>query len=369
MAANGDSNHGSGQGQSPFHPLMVTDNFDDIMHLLHVPGDGGLYSPPPLQNLTNGSYGGNPLDWTAMPGNGYSSVDGSAPPAVGSTIAGPSTSSAHHGGLDCIGCQILREVVHTNGFETAKLCIHGAAGLFYHATVEVYQVNPEGLVAMEPKHRSFVDFMGRDYAWVKHYLMDYAQQRASHGETIVHDSTSDFHDVLCTSMAGSTGHADGSREVEAPVEAKNGVDEQHVLLNAVDSVQSMAEFENIMPVVSGPSEPSNNAANVQEQQDVVGHPVRSRLAIQRERASKLELSDISRYFHLTMVDACKELRLCATVLKGIRRKFGIKRWPYRAIKKIDDEIAKLRENGNGSATADRIQKLSDSRRKIVNNGP
>jgi len=53
--------------------------------------------------------------------------------------------------------------------------------------------------------------------------------------------------------------------------------------------------------------------------------------LQRERASNLQLKDIARYFHLPMVEAAKELRICATVLKGTSRKFHIRRWPYRKV--------------------------------------
>jgi hypothetical protein len=203
MAANGDNNDDEG----PFDPWTAPYDFNDVMHLLHIPG--GLYPPPataPMESVTTGcSYGcNNPFDWTMpMPGNGrgYSFVESSAPPVA---MAGPST-SAHrqdvHASsssnvnqgvlLDCTGCQLLREIQHSNGthsylllmhihtsimhammsrsrpdyidlfnfipgFETTKLCIHGAAGLFYHATLEVHRVNPEG-TALEPTHRSFVE--------------------------------------------------------------------------------------------------------------------------------------------------------------------------------------------------------------------
>lgn len=82
-------------------------------------------------------------------------------------------------------------------------------------------------------------FMGRDYDWVKNYLMDYAQQRATGGYCIVHDSTSDFRDVLCTSIAGRA----------EPVEMDNDVGDQQMAANAGDVIQPMTRQEN-MPEAS-----------------------------------------------------------------------------------------------------------------------
>ncbi|KAK3139611.1 hypothetical protein QOZ80_5AG0386170 [Eleusine coracana subsp. coracana] len=280
MAANGDNNDQGAEGQWPFDPWMLPDDFDAVMDLLD-----DFPSPPavaPTQNVTTGSYGGNPFDWMAIPGS-----------------------------------------------ETTKLCIHGAATVFYHATLEVYIPNPEGS-ALALAHQSFIDFRDRDYVWVKHYLMDYAQQRAGGGYTVVHDSISDFHYVLCTSMAGGVPLADdGHREVAEPGEEadNNVVDHQQVSADAGDAIQPMIEQDD-MPTASGPSQP-NNAVEEQQQQDVVRSPGKSILAIQRDRTSKLELRDISRFFHLTIEKASKELRVGTTALKSISRKFGVPCWPYR----------------------------------------
>jgi hypothetical protein len=37
-----------------------------------------------------------------------------------------------------------------------KLRVHGAAGLFYHATLEVYRINSEGL-ATALTHQSYIE--------------------------------------------------------------------------------------------------------------------------------------------------------------------------------------------------------------------
>jgi hypothetical protein len=66
-------------------------------------------------------------------------------------------------------------------------------------------------------------FSGRDYAWVKHYLTDYAQQRAGGGYAVIHDSTSAFHDALCTSMNyGGNAGREGGTMAAAAAAAENG---------------------------------------------------------------------------------------------------------------------------------------------------
>ncbi|TVU51494.1 hypothetical protein EJB05_02926 [Eragrostis curvula] len=348
MATNGYNNDQSGEGKWPYDPFPdLPDDSDDIMNWIHIPDDGDLdflgelYPPPaaPMQNS------GDPIDGTAVAGNGNSSAM-DVDPSTSARHQDVVGASDHQNVLDCTGCQILREVLHSNGFETAKLCIHGAAGVFYHATVELYQTGSESLV-LAPTHRYHIDFRGRDYLWVKQYLVGYAQQRASDGCAVLQDSISAFHDVLCTSMTS------------APAETANVVDDQQqqvVLAGAGDTAEPMVEQEEV-PVASGPSQPNHDAVDEQEQEEV-RPPVRSRFSIQRERASKLERNDISRYFHIPITAACKELGICATALKGVSRKFGIKA--------IDKQITKLRTNGNISAAViNEIEKLTDSRRKII----
>ena len=48
--------------------------------------------------------------------------------------------------------------------------------------------------------------------------------------------------------------------------------------------------------------------------------------------------ELSRYFHMPINDVSSELGICATLLKKICRKHGIKRWPHRKIKSLDNMI-------------------------------
>ena len=45
----------------------------------------------------------------------------------------------------------------------------------------------------------------------------------------------------------------------------------------------------------------------------------------------MKLKDLAKYFHLPIDDAAKEMKLCASAIKGICRKEGMERWPYRKV--------------------------------------
>ncbi|RLN30557.1 hypothetical protein C2845_PM05G07960 [Panicum miliaceum] len=330
--------------EGPYDPLLVQDDYDDVMYLLDMPA--AVLDPAPLALAAQD----NLLEW---PATLYNDSVGSRAPTHDAAVAGgrpvisstqyvgagtPATAStsaaaAHDENVfDCSGCHVLREVLHSNGLEATKLCVHGAAGLFYHATLEVYRINCEGL-ATALTHQSYIE--GRDYVWVKHYLTDYAQQRAGGGYTVVHDSISAFHDALCVSMNyGGNAAGDDRREgMQMAVAAGNGGggggdQEQQELAGATDAAAAQHLIDRDVPAAAGPSEPS--AGNKQDQREVpqVG---RSALAIQRKRASNLQLGDLARYFHLPMTQAARHLGVCATVLKTTSRRFHVPRWPHRKV--------------------------------------
>ncbi|XP_002975726.2 uncharacterized protein LOC9630378 [Selaginella moellendorffii] len=52
----------------------------------------------------------------------------------------------------------------------------------------------------------------------------------------------------------------------------------------------------------------------------------------------LILSDLSAYFHLSIVDAAKKLGVSQTTLKKACRKFGLKRWPGRKVRSLESTI-------------------------------
>jgi len=70
-------------------------------------------------------------------------------------------------------------------------------------------------------------------------------------------------------------------------------------------------------------------------------------------AKALTLEDLVQHYHLPINDVARKLGICVTVLKARCRDFGIQRWPYRKMKKLDNLISALegeagREGGGQS---------------------
>ena len=58
----------------------------------------------------------------------------------------------------------------------------------------------------------------------------------------------------------------------------------------------------------------------------------------KECTKDYSYEELSRYFHMPINDVSSELGICATLLKKICRRHGIKRWPHRKIKSLDNMI-------------------------------
>uniref|UniRef100_A0A0E0J865 RWP-RK domain-containing protein n=1 Tax=Oryza nivara TaxID=4536 RepID=A0A0E0J865_ORYNI len=329
----------------------------------------------------------------------------------------------------CSGCQVLREVVHSNGLEITKLCIHGgvASGEFYHAILDVYRVSASA-PAPALAHHSIIK--GRGYDWVKQYLTEYALRRAGGGFAVVQDSLSAFHDALCTTMAPCSSHVGdddahrraSSSSAAAAEERTNGNGDHGQLVVHNAAVLPMLESSRCLVAADQAATTNNNGSGDRRllvldttaiqppasgcilhmafpsksyqssrpttlpsrYQECTCNPVayemdgvRSSLApicwpellgynvTNREKTKQLQLSDIAPYFELPIAKAAKKLDICATALKGICRKHGVLRWPYRKVRSIDRQIATLRRSGNGDATRNEIETLIASRRRIV----
>ncbi|EAZ20046.1 hypothetical protein OsJ_35645 [Oryza sativa Japonica Group] len=413
----GDCGNGAADGggehlELDFFPSPLLDNFDvlellDLSVLGDVDDDGAPPTPAPVQMSVDGPGGGrinkpgssvdDLVDWSTAFGNNCSKIDGEYGGASTSSSAAPALAPPQED--YCSGCQVLREVVHSNGLEITKLCIHGgvASGEFYHAILDVYRVSASA-PAPALAHHSIINFRGRGYDWVKQYLTEYALRRAGGGFAVVQDSLSAFHDALCTTMAPCSSHVgddDAHRRASSSAAAAaeertngNGDHGQLVVHNAavlpmlessrclVAADQAATTNNNgsgdrrlvvldttaIQPPASGPSQASHTSHHVQQRFHLA---TRSALAIQREKTKQLQLSDIAPYFELPIAKAAKKLDICATALKGICRKHGVLRWPYRKVRSIDRQIATLRRSGNGDATRNEIETLIASRRRIV----
>ena len=70
-------------------------------------------------------------------------------------------------------------------------------------------------------------------------------------------------------------------------------------------------------------------------------------AVRRGGSETLTKEELARHFHLPINDVAKSLGICVTVLKARCREFGIHRWPYRKVKKLDNLISTLEGNRSG----------------------
>ncbi|CAN1228568.1 Protein RKD4 [Linum perenne] len=69
---------------------------------------------------------------------------------------------------------------------------------------------------------------------------------------------------------------------------------------------------------------------------------RTYLSLQRERAAKLKVKDLAEYFDYPIQKASEMLNLCCTVLKRKCRQEGVQRWPHRKVKSLKKQMEKVR---------------------------
>ncbi|KAG1331305.1 hypothetical protein COCNU_02G012730 [Cocos nucifera] len=118
-------------------------------------------------------------------------------PPVENEIPATSSPQVPPPAIDCSGCQVLREVVHSNGSQNMKLSIHGGPGTFYHAILDVYR-NIHGFPPAA--EQSYIDLRTQSFDWVKKFLINHGLLRVRDNYVILQDSISVFYDALCANM-------------------------------------------------------------------------------------------------------------------------------------------------------------------------
>ncbi|GKV50102.1 hypothetical protein SLEP1_g56817 [Rubroshorea leprosula] len=88
---------------------------------------------------------------------------------------------------------------------------------------------------------------------------------------------------------------------------------------------------------SGELQVNNEAGNDNEQPRVP----QTNLSEQRQRAANTSLNDIAKFIHLPIEEAAKEIGLCITTLRRIRREKKLGRWPFRKINSAQKKISSL----------------------------
>ncbi|KAJ6994608.1 hypothetical protein D5086_013640 [Populus alba] len=225
--------------------------------------------------------------------------------------------------FQCTFCQVLREIIHTDGNYTTKLEIHGRMGIICHAILE----NRDHVTAIHPQYYMF-DFCKKSLENVKEFLQKYCDDRRQAGFIMVQDPHSFFYEALCVGY-------DWTDDLQFDV--------------FHDPSPSNSDLQ------AGTSTGERQATNQGEGEIETERTTRSNLALQRERAGRLKLDDFRQYFHLPIEDAARRLHLCPTVVKKICRKFGMTRWPHRKIKSIHRQLTDLQVLLNSSDAEERAR--------------
>ncbi|XP_057739101.1 uncharacterized protein LOC130956088 isoform X1 [Arachis stenosperma] len=207
--------------------------------------------------------------------------------------------------FSCSCCSILREIVHTNGFNFTKVEIHGRPGLISHA-IQHPTVNGD-FVSTSNLQYQMIDFCRRSIDDVKNFLVEYCRVQSAAGYFMLQDPLSAYYEALCTGLEWVEEFSDDTDDLNA----SNSDDEnEQVADNGVGA--------------SGKA------------------PRRLSLSEQRDRAGKMKLDDFAPYFHFPIEEASRQMNICPTVVKKICRKEGLSRWPYRKIKSTVRQISQLK---------------------------
>ncbi|KAJ7958396.1 RWP-RK domain containing protein [Quillaja saponaria] len=138
----------------------------------------------------------------------------------------------------CSCCQVLRQLVHTNGSIIAKIEIHGRLGMICHAILEERNVN----VSSSNHHQiKMFDFCGKSLEDIKYFLMQYCLRQNLAGFAMMEDPLSSYYETLCIGLDWdddlndfhqfSPNNSGEASEMEQEAEAENGEERPRVNLS------------------------------------------------------------------------------------------------------------------------------------------
>ncbi|KAI4379629.1 hypothetical protein MLD38_005904 [Melastoma candidum] len=279
--------------------------------------------------------------------------------AAGKAVAGPSrTAAVHHATPEvgsgkkavvilsqtlptysCKCCQVLRDIVHTDGNHTAKLELHGKLGVISHGILEnrYFHGMPRGACPYEMF----------DLEQVKEFLRQYMEEKRLGKYMLMEDPLTPYYEAVSVGL------------VEDMVNSEDFFDESSSDGNEVSQTDMTSRSRK-----SSPQKRQSLIEQVQNMQligcnipfdELILDRLFMRPSVQRERAAMMTVLDIAAYFHMPIEKASKRLAMCPTVIKKICRRGGVKRWPYRKMKSLDARIRKLRGNMELSHPEDRAR--------------
>ncbi|KAG6409534.1 hypothetical protein SASPL_127574 [Salvia splendens] len=190
-----------------------------------------------------------------------------------------------------------------------KLGIHGRLGIISHAVLERYDNNQTS-----QNHDYYMfDFCSGSMDNVKQFLIQYCNERALEGCAMLQDPLSTFYDALLTGF---------------PHQQTSSLGNNH----------------------AGQEIPED------EEEDANGlNPPKSYVASQRERAGKMKLKDLGKYFHLPLNEAAKEMKLCASAMQKGR---------LGKIKSLQNEIAKVSKSISSAGGAERSRLVLEKQQRL-----
>ncbi|XP_029125407.1 uncharacterized protein LOC114915208 [Cajanus cajan] len=211
----------------------------------------------------------------------------------------------------CTCCQVLRQIIHTNGVQFEKLEIHGTIGVMGHAIIQNRNITQGDHPSSDP--HQIIDFHYRSTEQIKSFMVEYCTQMSKLGYIIVEDVLSTYYEILCTGVDW----------------AKDTSDEDIDLIPSNDMGQ---DFE---PEPQPQHEPEPEAVNLKRKR-------RRPDAEQRKRIKAMKLEDCSDYFHLTIGAAAQKLDVCISALKSLCRRNNLENWPHRKLTSNMKKVAVLR---------------------------
>ncbi|XP_074289773.1 uncharacterized protein LOC141615195 [Silene latifolia] len=96
--------------------------------------------------------------------------------------------------IPCSQCQVLRQIMHTNGTQSTKLEIHGGVGVISHAILVNHRNSNDDETTPGIQDYQMIDFSNIS---VKEYLEKYLEERQQNGYILLRDPLSSFYEALC----------------------------------------------------------------------------------------------------------------------------------------------------------------------------
>ncbi|KAL2346582.1 hypothetical protein Fmac_000582 [Flemingia macrophylla] len=231
----------------------------------------------------------------------------------------------------CTCCQVLRQIIHTNGVQFEKLEIHGMIGVIGHAIIQNRNIT-QGDHPSDP--HQFIDFHYKNTEQIKSFVVEYCAHLSKIGYIIVEDVLSTYYEILCTGV-------DWAKDT-----------------NEEDIANDMGRDSE--PEPQPEPEPEPDGKRKRKRPD----------AEQRKRIKAMKLEDCSDYFHLTIGAAARKLDVCVSALKGLCRRNNLEHWPQR---KLTSNMKKVRvlkraldspDSETRAIAREQIKKLQDEVLKL-----